>query len=53
MGLDQAVKMGCSDPGQDMPAALAKSAGLSDHKLPAHPLCPPRALSPLVTGSKA
>ena len=43
-GLDQAVKPGCSDPGQGIPAAQAKPASLSDPKLPAHPLRRPRAL---------
>ena len=50
MGLDQAVKPGCSHPGQGMPAAQAKSAGLSDPKLPARPVHRPRALSPPATG---
>lgn len=43
MGLDQAVKPGCSHPGQGMPAAQAKSAGLSDPKPPVHPVHWPRA----------
>lgn len=46
MGLGQAVKPECSDPGHSMPAAPAESAGLSDPKLHKHPVCCPRALSP-------
>lgn len=50
MGLGQTAKPECSGPGHSTPAAPAKSAGLSDPKLPTHPVRCQRPLSPVATG---
>lgn len=50
MGLGQVVKPQRSNPGHSVPAAPAKPAGLSNPKLPTHPVRCPRALSPVATG---